>query len=362
MSQANLTAGVAKKRRWADPRLWVGLAITAGALAFAFRGIDFAVLGAEMARVDLRWLVFPSIVGYLLCTWSRALRWRHLLRAFGEIETSTLFRATAVGYMANNLFPFRLGELARSWLLARETGMSGAAIFGSVIVERVIDAIVLLGLAALVFGTQSATATGLDGHRVLIALSLVASVPLLGVVALRQAPDFFIGLVRRGLGWAPQGMVGRICQLLDQIAQGLRGIRNGRDLFWVMFHSLTFWFGLNIIPYYAAIRAFGIDLGGFLPDLHASFSLMIWVGAAVALPSAPGFAGTYHAACRAALVPLGVSEEVALALGTLSHAVFWISLTALGLAVLRFHGTGLDEALAGAKAGEAPGSEAGAPE
>ncbi|MCP5057953.1 MAG: flippase-like domain-containing protein [bacterium] len=361
MSDSNPSTGAAR-RRWADPRLWVGFAITAAALVFAFRGVDFPVLVAEMARVDLAWLLLPSAVGYVLCTWSRALRWRHLLRAFGEIETGTLFRATAVGYMANNLFPFRLGELARSWFLARETGMSGAAIFGSVIVERVIDAIGLLGLAAIVLGSQGAEASGLDGRQALVALSIVASVPLLGVIALRQAPDFFIGLVRWGLGWAPQGLTDRICGLLDQIAHGLRGMRNGKDLFWVLFHSVTFWVLINIIPYYAALRAFGIDLGGLWPDLQASWTLMVWVGAAVALPSAPGFAGTYHAACRAALVPLGVSEELALALGTLAHALFWVSLTALGLAVLRFRGTRLDEAMAGAEGGDDTAPAGGAPE
>ncbi len=361
MSQAASTRGAV--RRWADPRLWIGLVITVVALAFAFRDVDFAELGRQMARADMAWLLLPSAAGYVLCVWSRALRWRHLLRAFGAIETGPLFRATAVGYMANNLFPFRLGELARSWFLARETGTSGAAVFGTVIVERVIDAVVVLALAALVIGSQGAQATGLDARQALVALSIVASVPLVGVVALRQAPDFFIGLVRWGLGWAPQGLVDRISLTLDQIAQGLRGIRDGRDLFWVLFHTLTFWLIINLVPYYAALRSLGVDLGGFLADLHGGLSLMVWVGAAVALPSAPGFAGTYHAACRAALVPLGVSEEVALALGTLAHIVFWVTLTALGLSVLRVRGTRLDETLAGAEAeaGEAP-SPSGAPE
>lgn len=349
MSEAAPPTGAAR-RRWADPRLWLGLAITAGALAFAFQGVDFAELGRVMAGADLGWLIVPSVAGYLVCTWSRALRWRHLLRAFGHIETGPLFRATAVGYMANNLFPFRIGELARSWFLARETGISGAAIFGSVIVERVADAVVVLGLAALVLGSQGAHASGIDSRQALVALSVVASVPLLGVLALRRAPDFFIGLVRFCLGWAPEGFVDRISELLSSIATGLRGIRGGRDLFWVVFHTMSFWLVANIIPYYAAIRAFGVDMGGLLPDLHASMSLMVWVGAAVALPSAPGFAGTYHAACRAALVPLGVSEEVALGLGTLAHVVFWLTLTLLGLAVLRFGGTRLDEAVAGAEA------------
>ncbi len=52
---------------------------------------------------------------------------------------------------------------------------------------------------------------------------------------------------------------------------------------------------------------------------------------AVALPSAPGFFGPYHFACKVALERFGIVPETAVALGTLIHAVFWLSLTGLGL-------------------------------
>ena len=64
---------------------------------------------------------------------------------------------------------------------------------------------------------------------------------------------------------------------------------------------------------------------------------------AVAIPSAPGFFGTYHAACKLALEPFGVAPEAAVALGTLLHAVFWVTLTLLGLLVLRSSSTSLGE-------------------
>ena len=64
---------------------------------------------------------------------------------------------------------------------------------------------------------------------------------------------------------------------------------------------------------------------------------------AVAIPSAPGFFGTYHAACKLALEPFGVGAEVAVALGTLLHGVFWVTLTLLGFAVLRSRHTSFGE-------------------
>jgi hypothetical protein len=62
---------------------------------------------------------------------------------------------------------------------------------------------------------------------------------------------------------------------------------------------------------------------------------MLGVGIAVALPQAPGFVGVYHFACREILTSLGVAKTTALAIGTLAHAIFWLSITAFGLIALR---------------------------
>jgi len=335
------------RSRWLDPRLWVSVAITVAALWYAFRDVDFPQLGREMAHANLWWLIPGSVASYLGSIYVRALRWRYLLRALGDFSNPELFRAMAVGFMANNLFPFRVGELVRSWFLAQETGRSGAAVLGTVIVERVIDAVVVLGLAALVLGSAGARASGVDPSQALAVLSIVASVPLIGVVMLRVAPDFCIGTAmwpaRRIL---PDRISDRLEEILREVANGLSSLSVGWDLAWVIIHTLVAWVFLATFPMYLALRSLGVELGGTEGEISTSFLLMVLVGAAVAVPSAPGFAGTYHAACKAALVPLGVVPEVALALGTLSHLVFWITMTGAGLIALRSRGTGLSEVMA----------------
>lgn len=351
------------RKRWADPRLWVGLVITFAALWYAFRGIDVAQLGREMARADLWWLIPGSVASYLLAIYFRALRWRYLVRFLGEFSTSTLYRSLAAGFMANNIFPFRMGELVRAWMLARETGNSGAAVFGTVIVERVIDAVVILALAALVLGTAGAQVTGLDPRQALVILSLIASVPLLGVLALRRFPDFFVGVATRVAGWLlPDTAVARIDHWLRQIAAGLSGLRGVRDLFWVGAHSVFVWLVLATLPFWLALHSLGLDMGSLGADLWASTLTMVMVGAAIAVPSVPGFAGTYHAACKAALVPLGVEPEVALALGTLAHLVFWFTMTGAGVVALRFGGTSLEVAFASPEQAERKTAETPGPE
>ena len=97
----------------------------------------------------------------------------------------------------------------------------------------------------------------------------------------------------------------------------------------------------NPIPMLAGFWAVGIDMGSAYETLVAAWMTLAAVGIAVAIPSAPGFFGTYHAACKLALEPFGVDSETAVALGTLLHAVFWVTLTLLGVAVLRSGSTSL---------------------
>ena len=249
-------------------------------------------------------------------------------------------------FMVNNVFPLRLGEVVRSWYLGREAGVSSAAIFGTVIVERLIDAAVVLSLAALVLGSRGAAATGLDPRAVLPPLAALVAVPVIFIVALRVAPDKTVAIGKRISGpLLPGRWRRRVAELLRALAEGMGGLRGRHSVMWVTLHTVNLWLVISIIPFFAALMAFDIDLGGPIHTLTASYNLLIWVGAAVALPSAPGFFGPYHAACWVALQPLGVPKEAAVALGTLCHAVFWVTVTATGLAVLRFRNTRLDETL-----------------
>jgi uncharacterized membrane protein YbhN (UPF0104 family) len=103
------------------------------------------------------------------------------------------------------------------------------------------------------------------------------------------------------------------------------------------------WLILSTIPLLAGIYAFGIDLGSSTETLMVSWLLLAAVGVAVAIPSTPGFFGTYQLAFNSVLERFGVTPAEALALGLLVWFVFWSTLVALGLLVLRSQRTSLGE-------------------
>lgn len=335
-----------------DPRVALGLGVTALALWFAFRDVDLESIGRDIAGAHLGWLLLPSVPAYVLSLWVRAARWRHLAAGLATFERRDAYRATAVGFMVNNILPLRVGEVVRPWFLARECGAPGAALLGTILVERVFDALAILAMASILLGTTGARAAGLEPSQVLPILGAVAFVPIFGIAALRVAPDFWLGINRRVLeALLPHAIAERICAFVAEFARGLGALSDPRALFWTVFHTFVLWGCVSWVPFAAAAIALGVDLngseagvGGPGAIVQAGFMLLTFVAAAVAIPSAPGFIGPYHAACRLALVPLGVPKELALALGTLAHAVFWLSHVAMGLLALRGRG-GLQGAL-----------------
>jgi hypothetical protein len=204
----------------------------------------------------------------------------------------------------------------------------------------VIDAVFLLAVASVVIGNEV-------GKTVLLA---AAAGPLLATLALRRWPGPALGLVRRlaGLVLSP-ARSDRVTGLAGAVARGVGALQGRGDLVRVVLSTVLLWGVISVIPFWAALEALDIQVGGAAGSLRTAYLLLVWVAAAVALPAAPGFFGPYHAACRYALTPLGVPKELALALGTLAHAVFWVATTLIGLAALRGASQRLSDAVSDAE-------------
>jgi hypothetical protein len=319
--------------------------------------VDVALVVATIRQANWFVLLGLSVPSYLAVVQLRAMRWRHLTDPIQPIGIPPLFRATAVGFMANNIFPLRVGEVIRPWYLSREVGASSTALFGTVVLERAIDTIVVIGLAVTAIALRGA---GGDEAlaKVAIALIPVAVAPLIGLVVLRVAPNRVIGLARWFLRPFPAHLGNRLIDALSRFGDGLGALRGGAHLFWIGFHSIVVWFVASTIPMLAGFWALGINFGSPFETLVAGWFTLAAVGMAVAIPSAPGFFGTYHAACKLALEPFGVTPEVAVALGTLLHGVFWVTLTLLGFAVLRSRHTSWGELEQAAAASGSPSTGA----
>lgn len=158
-------------------RLWIarvgGLALAAGLLWLALRGVDAGALGDALSRADLRW-VLPIVVVALLSHLVRAWRWRLLLVALPETQDRPgqpatarvpslweAFAAIMMGYAVNYALP-RVGEVVRTATVSRRTGLDLSTVLGTVVLDRVLDmAMLAIGLATLPFVLQDRLAPAL---------------------------------------------------------------------------------------------------------------------------------------------------------------------------------------------------------
>ena len=102
----------------------------------------------ELAGANYLFLI-PAVAVYFVGVWFRALRWQFLLNPLRYFPVKRLYPVVVIGYAANNLLPMRLGELVRSYYLARQENFSASSALGSVAVERVFDGLTLIVLVAI---------------------------------------------------------------------------------------------------------------------------------------------------------------------------------------------------------------------
>jgi uncharacterized protein (TIRG00374 family) len=299
------------------------------------------------------WLVLlVAVPANLAAVYIRAVRWRYLTDPIQPISTGPLFRAVSIGLMANNLLPLRMGEFIRAWALARETGGAATKYFGTVVLERVIDASCFILMMVSVLALHRFGDAEQISPR---GVAVFAVVAIAGLAAVRFFPQLLLDLLRVFLRPLPDRLAGKIETLVQELMEGLASLRGVRSLLGITFHSILLWAVVSVIPYLVCIHAAGIELGSPQVDLLACYATLVAVGVFIAAPSAPGFFGTFHVACQFALASFGVPMEQGFAAGVLIHLSFWIPVTLLGLAYFFLLRSSLDLDEMTAEQGPAPG-------
>ncbi len=308
----------------------IGVLLSLLLLWWALRDVSAAEVAHQVSSADgplLTAAVIISLSGFYI----RAFRWGILLLPLG-IPTPFTPRIAAVfiGFAANNVLPARVGEFARAFVLSRLTAVPPAAAFGTLVVERLLDGIVLVGLlfaAMAVPGFPTGTASGGADFRAAamvaaILVLLVTAGLFLAVTSPRRA-SVAAHFVSRML---PSRFRERFIEILRSFAAGLVILRNGR-LFAVSFALALGQWTFLALSFLFAFRAFGID---DVPFSGAVFLQSI-IGLAVAIPSSPGFFGPFEAAARVGLGLWGVPASQAISFAIGFHIAGFLPVTLIGM-------------------------------
>ncbi|MCI0643803.1 MAG: flippase-like domain-containing protein [Chloroflexi bacterium] len=306
-------------KRW---QLWLGVLVSAFSLWLALRGLQLDQVWRSIRQANYLWLI-PSVLTYFVAVWARTWRWEYMLRPLKHIPLRRLFPVVVIGYMGNNVYPLRAGEVLRSYVLRRQEGVAMSASLATVIVERVFD-----GLVMLVFVFAALPLAPLPSE-VIRSLVILASAAFFGAMivffALAAAPQRALRLA----GWVSQRFLPArtrrpFLEFTGRFLDGLESLRSFRNVLMIFFTSIVIWL-LETVKYWFVMHAFDFQV--------SFFALMLMNGVvnlATTLPSAPGYVGTFDAPGIAVLVLYGVEEAVAGAYTLVLHAALWLPITLLG--------------------------------
>lgn len=263
----------------------IGLLVSAFFVYLAFRRVEITEIVHSIRKVNYLWII-PNMVLVIFTMWIRSYRWKYLLRPVRQLRVASLFPPVMIGFMANNILPVRLGEIIRAYSLGAKTGESRSSIFATVVIERIFDSLSLLLLFWLVFISMPVPRAVKQFGIASLALNVVAVMALL---LLRKKLDFLAGVIFGKLSFVPARFSERAEYALRKFSEGLSIFGEYRTLGIVSFWSVILWFLIAVSNYFVFI-AFG-----YYPNIVASFILLLFVAAAVMLPSAPGFVGVFQA-------------------------------------------------------------------
>jgi hypothetical protein len=292
-------------------RAALGILVSVVAIALVARSVDLPAAGDALRAADGRWI--GLLLACIACDLAlRAVRMRVLLAPVAIIPLRSTLASLLVGYLANNVLPARLGELVRSADLGRRAGVSGSTVLGTIVVERVIDTLVVVGIAALAILVLSVR--GIVASAILVGVAIAA---LLGVgVAVGVYAHRLPGAARIG-GWL--GRWPRARDLLRRLRTGLSVAGDARAMARAVALSLGSW-SFAVVGFAAAAQAVGVP-----PTMGQATLLAAGVNLATAIPAGPGYVGTFELAAVTIAASVGIAAEPALAMAIVVHA------TALGV-------------------------------
>ena len=255
--------------------------------------------------------------------------------AVGVLPFNSRWVAVNIGFMTNNLLPARIGEFARAYSLSRIEPVTVSAALASLVVERLFDSVIMLGLllpAYVALGPDELDQIGPLRALVVSVIALVAvGVVVLGVTV--RSPERVLGFAdaisnRLPASFTP--LAHRLSGMLESFIDGLGALRHGHVMARVFAWSMAVWLW-NAFSFYLGFLAFDIVEPGFTGAMFVQGV----IGPFVALPSSPGFFGPFEAAARMSLEVYAIEPSKIVSFAVSYHILTFIPVTVLGIWYMR---------------------------
>jgi uncharacterized protein (TIRG00374 family) len=315
------------RRLYGSWKAVVGFIVSGAALWFVFRDQDAGALIREVGQAR----PLPFAAGAFIATavfWIRAWRWKALVDPVAPTSFRSRFAATTIGFMGNNVFPWRVGEVMRPLALARAESLPFVASLTTLVLERILDALTVMGLLFLSMSLPGLPGLGGSDQFAdrIQRVGVVMFAALVAFVAVIVWPTLSRRIADALVARLPARFRPRARAAAHGFLDAAGALRNVHLMSRAVAWSIVLWM-FNALGFWFAMRAFG---------LHYSYTAALFFQGilviAVAAPSAPGFFGVYELAAAAVLVGMwGADATTSNAFAAAYHLAGYIPVTAIGL-------------------------------
>lgn len=293
-------------------------------LYWMYRGEDWQqILHVMTEEMDWTWMLLSFPFG-ILAQMFRGWRWRQSLEPVGEHPRFSLsIHAIFLSYAASLVIP-RVGEFTRCGVLKRYDNISFAKALGTVVTERAIDSLLVMGIAAIVLLLEMSTfgmffrKTGTNLQTILHGFSwagyLVAAISAIAILILLHF------LLRK------LSIYNKVKMTFKGIWEGVISLKDVRNIPLFVFFTLGIWVSY-FLHYYLTFFCFD-----FTADLGLGCALVTFiVGSIAVIVPTPNGAGPWHFAVKTMLILYGVADEHALYFVLIVHTVQTMLVILLGI-------------------------------
>ena len=316
----------------------VGVIISVVCLYFAFRGIDIKESIEIVKNINIKYFVISLILSVLIIA-LRGLRWECFIPLKKPIKKRTVVMATYIGYMANNILPAKLGEVARAYILGVKEDVSKSALIASVVTERLFDVItggVILCLSAIFIPNLPQNVT--YAAIALFVLSIVGFGVLIFLVWKRE---FAHKVFYKVFGILPKSIGDKLILFSCNFIDGIGFKNDPKHIFLIFFYTILYLIG-QILTISTLMIAFDIKASPMI----ALFMFAVG-GFGFAVPSAPSGIGPFEWALVFGLSLIGVDKTIAFPYALVYHMMGIVPIVIIGFIFLFMLGIDLKTATKG---------------
>ena len=299
-------------------KLISGILISTLFIYLTFRGVEFETILEGLKGVRYRFLI-PALSFLLSISFLRSLRWGIVLSPLGRIGQKKLFPITCIGYMAIIVIPMRIGELLRPYLLSTSSRIPMSSALGTIIVERALDILTILGILFFVFFISTSPGWLLKTGYSLLPIFLLL---VLFLCLLYFRMEFTLRLLNPVLKRFPEKLSKKIEELIRNLVDGFSIISNPIRLIYALLLSVFIWVSSAL-----AIYSLYLFQNLQLPFV-SSFVVLIITIIGISLPAAPGMVGNFQYASIVALSFFNVEKTDAF-IFSMTYYLLGIGLTIL---------------------------------